>query len=170
MDKAAVGQMWDQIRQRYGIYLHLLELIPEERYHDHVVPDMRTPAELVTHVSGVCVRDVAVGVAKGEITADESVETEIAAGLPTKADVIAYARSCWDEASAATAGLGEAEINAMVPTPWGMTFPGWVGLHLMRDELLHHRGQLYVYARVCGIAPPHIWHFDENEPAFRPSE
>ncbi len=169
MDKATADLMWDQIRQRYGIYLHLLDLLPEERYHEHVVPDMRTPAELVAHLSGVSVRDVIVGMAKGEITADESVEKEIAAGLPTKADVVAYARSCWDEANAAMARMGEAELNAIVPTPWDMTFPGWVGLHLVRDEIMHHRGQLYVYARICGVAPPHMWHFAENEPAFQPS-
>jgi len=100
------------------------------------------------------VRDVAVGVAKSEITADESIEKEIAAGLPTKTDVIGYARSCRDEANTAVAGMGDAEINAMVPTPWDMTFPGWMAFHLLRDELLHHRGQLYVYARLCGVAPP----------------
>jgi len=63
----------------------------------------------------------------------------------------------------------DAQLNAMVKTPWNWTFPGWVGFDIMNDEFLHHRGQLYAYARVCGIAPPFIWGFAENAPEFRPS-
>jgi len=169
MDKQALNQVWDQIRQKYGVYLRLLEAIPEDRYHSHPVPGMRTPAELVAHVSGSVVRDIARGIAKGAITADESSEAKVASGLATKRDVIAFARKCWDLANVAVAATGNAELNAMVPTPWEMTFPGWVGFNILNDEFLHHRGQLYAYARLCGAEPPFIWDFGKNAPEFRPS-
>ena len=169
MDKQALDQVWDQIRQKYGVYLRLLEAIPEDRYHTHPVPGMRTPAELVAHVSGTVVRDTAQGVAKGEITANEASEATVAADLRTKAAIIAFARKCWSEASAAVARIGDAQLSAMVPTPWQMTFPGWVGFNIMSDEFLHHRGQLYAYARLCGIEPPFIWGFADNAPEFRPT-
>jgi len=39
----------------------------------------------------------------------------------------------------------------------------------MSDEFLHHRGQLYVYARLFSVAPPFIWSFGENTAEFRPA-
>jgi uncharacterized damage-inducible protein DinB len=169
VDKGTLTQLWDQIRQKYGVYLRLLEVIPEDRYHSHPVPGMRTAAELVVHMSGTVVRDIAQGVAKGAITADESSEEKVASGLKARKDLIAFARKCWDQANAAVAATGDPQLKAMVPTPWGMTFPGWVGFNILNDEFLHHRGQLYTYARLCGVEPPFIWGFAENAPEFRPS-
>ena len=169
MDKQTLNQMWDQVRQKYGVYLRLLEALPEDRYHSHPVPGMRTATELVVHVSGTIVRDIAQGVAKGAITADESSEGKVASGLATRKDAISFARKCWDLADAAVAATGDANLKAMVPTPWGMTFPGWVGFNILNDEFLHHRGQLYTYARLFGVEPPFIWGFDQNAPEFRPS-
>jgi uncharacterized damage-inducible protein DinB len=169
MDKQALNQLWDQIRQKYGVYLRLIDAFPADRYHSHPVPGMRTPAELVAHISGSIVRDIAQGVAKGAITADESTESTVASGFKTKAEMLSFARKCWDQANAAVAATGDAHLKAMVPTPWDMTFPGWVGFNILSDEFLHHRGQLTVYARLCGVAPPFIWGFAENAPEFRPS-
>ena len=168
MDKQALNGMWDQMRQKYGVYLRLLESIPEDRYQTHPIPGMRTPAEIVAHVSGSIVRDVAQGVAKGEITADESAEGAVASRLATRADAVAFARKCWDQANAAVAATGDAQLTAMVPTPWHMTFPGWVGYNILSDEFLHHRGQLYAMARACGATPPFVWGFADNPEGFRP--
>jgi uncharacterized damage-inducible protein DinB len=169
MDQQTLNQVWDQIRQKYGVYLRVLEAIPEERYHSHPVPGMRTPAEMAVHISGTIVRDIAQGVAKGAITADESSEAKVASGLRTKRDLLAFARQCWDQANAAVTTTGEAQLKAMVPTPWGMTFPGWVGFNILGDEFLHHRGQLSAYVRLCGSEPPFIWGFKDNAPDFRPA-
>lgn len=169
MDKQAVTQDWDQIRQKYGVYLRLLERLPEEALHRRLVPVIRTPAEMAVHVSGSVVRDIAVGIARGEIMSDESIEPEVAAGLRDLASVIAFARECWAEADRAVSGLGEAELAAIVPTPWNMSFPGWVGIHIINDELVHHRGQLFVYARLLGMEPPFIYGYAENPAGFRPA-
>lgn len=170
MDKQALTQMWDQFRQKYGVYLRLLETFPEDHFQSRPVPPMRTPAELVVHMSGNVVRDIAQGVARGEITSDESTEGRIAAGLDSREAVLSLARECWNLADEAVAGIGDAELAAMVPTPWDMTFPGWAGFYLMNDEFVHHRGQLHVFARIFGVAPPFIWGFEDNEPGFRPAE
>ena len=59
MNKTVLDQMWDQFRQKYGVYLRLLDLIPADRYATHPVSGMRTPAELAVHISGTVVRDIA---------------------------------------------------------------------------------------------------------------
>lgn len=169
MNKTALAGMWDQMRQKYGIYLRLLEAIPEDRLHAHPVPGMRTPAELAVHTSGTVVRDNAQGVAKGAITANESSEGSVADRLRTRADLIAYARQCWKDADAAVARIGDAQLSAIVPTPWNMSFPGYVGFFLMNDEFVHHRGQLYAFARACGVAPPFLYSFEQNDPEFAPA-
>jgi uncharacterized damage-inducible protein DinB len=168
MNKQSLEQAWDQFRQKYGVYLRLLEAFPEDRYYTHPVPGMRTAAELVVHISGSVVRDIARGVAKGSITADESADAKVAADLGGKAALIAFARRCFEEATTAVDTIGDSQLSAMVSTPWNMTFPGWVGFAIMTDEFLHHRGQLYTYARLCGVEPPFIWGFQDNAPDYRP--
>lgn len=169
MDKATLDQMWDQFRQKYGVYLRLLDAIPEDRYATYPVAGMRTPAELMVHVSATVVRDIAEGVAKGEITADEAGEARIAAELGSKAALIGFARECFERADAAVKRVGEAELAAMVPTPWKSVWPGWVAFHVLSDEFMHHRGQLYCYARASGVEPPFMWGYAENEAEFRPA-
>ena len=157
MNTQALTQQWDQLRQKYGVYLRLLETIPESSYHVHLVPGIRTPAEMVVHVSGTIIRDIARGVAQGRIESDESTDGATAEALGSKAELLEFAT------------IGDAQLNAMVPTPWNMTIPGWVGFSLSNDEFLHHRGQLSVFARLCGVQPPFIWGFAENAPEFRPA-
>jgi uncharacterized damage-inducible protein DinB len=168
VNKPALDQMWDQFRQKYGVYLRAIEALPADRFHTHPVPGMRTPAELVTHISGTVVRDFAEGVAKGAITADESAEARLAAELGSKPALVAFARECFERANAAVARVGDTQLQAMVPTPWGSSWPGAVAFQILSEEFLHHRGQLYVFLRACGTEPPFIWAFAENEPAYQP--
>jgi uncharacterized damage-inducible protein DinB len=168
VNKQALDQMWDQFRQKYGVYLRVLEAIPADRYPTHPVAGMRTPMELAVHVSGTCVRAIAEGVAKGRITVDEAGEGKVAADLGNKAALIAFARESFDQATAAVARIGDAELAAMVPTPWGSSWPGAVAFHVMNDEFTHHRGQLYAFARASGVEPPFLWGYGENAPEYRP--
>ena len=168
MNRETLDQIWDQMRQKYGIYLRVLESIPEDMMHKQPVSGMRTPAQLAVHTSGSIVRDIAQGVAKGEITADEAAEDDVAAGLQSKADVIRYVRGCWDQANRAAQSIGDEQLQAVVPTPWDMSFPGYVGISILSDEFMHHRGQLYTYVRACGVAPPFMYDFGANEPDFQP--
>ena len=169
MDKRALDQLWDQMRQQYGIFLRLLEAIPQDRLASHPVPGMRTAAELAVHLSRTVVRDMAQGVARGKIEPDEGSENKTAAGFKTTAALTAFAKDCWKDANAAVATLGDAQLSAMVPTPWNKSFPGWVGFAIMEEEFLHHRGQLYVYARLFGVQPPDIYSAGQNAPEFRPA-
>ncbi len=168
MDRTTFDQMWDQFRQKYGVYLRLLEAIPADRYATHPVADMRTPAELVAHVSGTVVRAIAEGVAQGRITADEATEAKTAAELGNKPALMAFARECFERADAAVKRIGDAELAAMVPTPWKASWPGSVAFHIMNDEFVHHRGQLYAFARACGAEPPFMWGYADNAPEYRP--
>jgi len=169
VDKQMLTEMWDHTRQKYGIYLRLLEEIPADKLHTHPAPGMRTPAQLAAHVSGTIIRDITQGVAKGEITAQENAEAGVAEGFKTRDDLLAFARTCWEQADAAVGKIGDAELKAIVGTPWGMSIPGEVGFEIQNEEFLHHRGQLFVFARICGTTkPPFIYSFGENAAGFQP--
>ena len=170
MNKAVLDQMWDQFRQKYGVYLRLLEAFPADKLATHPVAGMRTPAELAAHVCGTIVRDIPEGVAKGRITAEEAEEAKAAGALSDTATLLAFARRCWEQGDAAVQRVGDAELGAMVGTPWGSSWLGAVAFHVMSDEFMHHRGQLYAMARACGVAPPFLWSYGENAPEFQPRE
>lgn len=165
MNKSALGSIWNQMRQKYGVYLRVLEALPEDRVGEHVIPGMRTPAELVAHTSGGIVREFAQGVARGEIMNPPG-DSEVAADIHSRDDLLAYARQCWQDADAAISEVGDDELSRMVKTPWNMEFPGGVAIHTLNDEFVHHRGQLYAYLRACGVEPPFIWSYGENPKGF----
>jgi uncharacterized damage-inducible protein DinB len=167
LTKKTFDALWDQVRQQYGVYLRLLESIPNERYQSRPFQGMRSAAELVAHVSGGIVRNIALGVAGGEIKSNPAAETTTAEGFRSSADAVAFARRCWKEADTAASTIGEAQLDGMVRA-WGSTFPGATLIHVLKDELLHHRGQLYVYARAAGGEPPFVWSHDQNAPEFAP--
>jgi len=168
MNKQWLDGMWDHMRQKYGIYMRVLEAIPEGRFHAHPVPGMRTPTRMVVHTSGSIVRDIAEGVASGKITADEAGEDALAAGLESKADVLDFALACWDRADAAIRESDDGELGAGVENPWGIPLTGTFAMVILNDEFLHHRGQLFAYVRACGAEPPFMWGFEDNAPEFRP--
>lgn len=167
MNKSALSSIWNQFRQKYGIYLRVLEALPADKVHEHVIPGMRTPAELVVHTSGGIVQAFAEGVANGEIEEAPS-DSQVAAGIDSKADLLAYARKCWEAADSAIADVGDDELSRMVKTPWNFEFPGGTAIHTLNDEFVHHRGQLYAYARTCGVEPPFLWSYGENPDGFQP--
>jgi uncharacterized damage-inducible protein DinB len=169
MNKQAVLQTWDHIRQVNGIGFRLIEALPENKLDATVIPGMRTPKELVVHMYGQVLREVAEGTVSGTITNNaEKNEKQIVGGLKTKNDLLRYCHECWDAADKAVRSLPDDRIMGMTATPWGMSFPGFVAFSLMSDEYIHHRGQLYAYLRTLGVTPPHMWSFQENAEAFRP--
>lgn len=170
LNKKGLTGMWDMTRQKHGITLRLIELLPENALHSHPIPGMRTPAELIVHMYDIGVRGIPEGIAAGRVTVDESTENSIAGGLKTRADVLKFVAECWNAGDRAVAAITDEQLAAMVPTPWGMALPGFALCGVVNDEYLHHRGQLYTFVRAAGVEPPMMWDFGNNAEAFRPKQ
>jgi len=169
MNKQVLLQMWDHFRQANGVGMRVIEMLPEDKLDATVIPGMRTPKQLVVHLYGQVVREIAEGALQGRISdATEQNEKQIAAGLKTKADLLRWCRECWDAADRATHAMTDDKLMAMTTTPWNMSFPAFVAYTIMSDEYFHHRGQIYAYLRALGLTPPHMWSFGENAEPFRP--
>ena len=169
MNKQWLDGMWGHMRNKYGMYLRVLDAIPADQFSAHPIPGMKTPTQLVVHTSGSIFRDIAEGVASGTIQPGEAGEDEVAAGLDSKEAVLAYARDCWDRADKAMASVGDEQLAGEVANAWGI--PGLTGtfaMVILNDEFMHHRGQFFAYARACGAEPPFMWGFDENPEGFKP--
>ena len=168
MSKASCAQMWDMMRQRHGIGMRAIERLPEDKLDSRPVANMRTPKELVVHWYGMNVRAVAEGALRGRL--EDIDEATVVARIKTRAELLAYCSECWEAADRAIGQMTEEKLNAIVETPWGVSFPGYACLGITNDETLHHRGQFYAYLRVLGQEPPNMWDFKHNAPEYQPKE
>lgn len=55
------------------------------------------------------------------------------------------------------AALSHVELERPVVTPGGASMAAWKWLRAMCEHEVHHRGQLYLMLRLCGIATPPIF-------------
>jgi uncharacterized damage-inducible protein DinB len=163
--KTTFDAIWDQLRQKYGVYLRLIETLPEAQLQTKPIPGMRSPAELVAHLSSGIVRALMKGIAEGTVRTED--ETAIALRFEDKKDVLDLARDCWKEADTIAHQVTEEQLNSMV-NAWGSRMPASYLVSILADELVHHRGQLYVYARVLGAEPPAVWSHTDNAIEFAP--
>ena len=157
---------WEHFRQMNGITMRIVASIPNDKFDARPIPNMRTPKELLVHLYGVIVRDIPAGLAKGEIPGFD--EKSAVASLKSKDDVIRFCTQCWTAGDASAKTVTDANLQAMVKTPWGMDMTGVAAAGTINDEYLHHRGQLYAYARALGLEPPMLWDFEHNDAAFAP--
>jgi uncharacterized damage-inducible protein DinB len=159
MNRAYTRTLWAEFRLGYGLTLRVIDAIPADKIDAHPVPNMRTPKELVVHMAET-MRGCSTGAIQGKITNFEEHE-------PAK---VAAMRSAWNEADAAVKSMTESQATAKVETPWGFNPWGWLCIQIIFDEHLHHRGQLYAYARALGVPEvPFMWDFEHNAPEFRPN-
>jgi uncharacterized damage-inducible protein DinB len=172
MNKQGLDLMWDSFRHKHGITLRVIEALPEDKLHSHPIPGMRTPVELLVHVYSVVVKGIPEGVAAGEVVLDESPETEkaIADSLRTRRDLLNFVEECWNAGDQAAAATTDQHLAAVIPTPWGKPFAATYLYRVINDEYLHHRGQLYAFARALGVEPPDVWDFAHNAEPFRPKQ
>jgi len=163
--KTTFDRIWDQVRQKYGVYLRVIEILPEAQLQTNPIPGMRSPAELIAHLSSGVVRAIMQGIAVGTVRQED--ESAIALTFKDKKDVLQLARDCWKEADMIAHQLTEEQLGSMV-NAWGSPMPASALVHILADELVHHRGQLYVYARILGAEPPFVWSHTDNPMEFAP--
>ncbi len=160
--------LWGHIREINGIAMRLVEGLPADQLDATPIPNMRSVKQLIVHMYSSMVKSVAQGLVSGTITQPD--EATVMAGLKTKDDVLRFCKECWTTAEQAAAKVTDAHLAGVVKTPWGMDMPGWMCGGVILDELTHHRGQLYCFARALGVKEvPMMWDFEHNAPEYRAS-
>jgi uncharacterized damage-inducible protein DinB len=127
----------------------LAETIDEKDYDFKPTPEVFSFKELVFHI----------------INAEAGFTDMIKTGIwtrnkypfdnyKTKQDIIALIKSAHSQSLTTIKELSDEQLKKMIKTPWGAEMSSLALLWGMRDHLIHHRAQLFVYARLKGIKPP----------------
>jgi uncharacterized damage-inducible protein DinB len=167
MNLQYIQTLWEAQRLVYGVSMRVYQAIPKEKMDSHPIAGMRTPKELITHMT-CTLRSVATGVVKGKIDDYEAMEKEYVA--KPYDEFMKWVGESWKVADTAVRGMTEAQAAAMVKNPWTTDFPAFVCIQIIFDEHLHHRGQLYAYLRSFGIEPPFLWDFENSAKEFQPRQ
>jgi uncharacterized damage-inducible protein DinB len=84
--------------------------------------------------------------------------------------VAAYMRTMHDESMAIFRALSEEDLVRKTVTPGGAELRVWKWLRNMTEHEIHHRGQLYLYLGMLGIATPPMYGLTEEEVKARSAQ
>lgn len=171
MNKPALLGQRAYFQQVHGVTLRLIAAFDEKDLDYRPAEGARTVRDLITHIYAMQ-QTMSEGIRAGKLTADvenrsvpETLEgQQEIARLTSTGKLIEYARACFQFADATLAQLTEEQLQKQIETPWG-TFVTWQLFSFMYDEHWHHRGQLYVYARLLGRKTPMIYDYEGNAAA-----
>ena len=143
-----VLRYWDNARQRT---LRVADLVPEDRIEWSPGAGVWTFGDLIRHLA-VTERWMFVENALGRSSRYTSHGRELAEG---KSAVLQLARDLHQDSMTELRTLSDADLDRPVTTPGGAPLAAWKWLRSMAEHEAHHRGQIYVMLRLCGIeAPP----------------
>ncbi|MFN0122927.1 MAG: DinB family protein [Blastocatellia bacterium] len=165
MNKQQLLEKWGYFNLVHGVTVRLIGCFTDADLDFRPQPGMRSVRELFAHFYAM-ERVLAENVGSGKITqevenvviSESDAGRELLARLPTVTDLQQYANDCHAAAAAAVEKLTDEDLARPVEAPYG-TFPGAQFFTFAYDEHWHHRGQLYVYARLLGKEPPMLYDY-----------
>ncbi|MCL6454846.1 MAG: DinB family protein [Alicyclobacillus sp.] len=126
----------------------VLKLVGEDAVDFRPWDDAMTLGQLVRHMADSALMFARV-VNEGVFTRS----SDDAAPAKTLADLRADFDAKTEQTKTILAGLDKARLDAVVDTTqvFGAKLSGDTLLQMMRDHEIHHKGQLFVYARMVGV-------------------
>ena len=124
------------------------DAMPGDKYGFRPVPEIRTYAEQLLHVAGSNVWFTST-----YITGAENPGINFEPEAPSKEAVTDLMKQSDDFVKSSISGMSDEEMAEIVETFAGEISKSTV-CWLMRDHMTHHRGQMIIYLRMNGMAPP----------------
>lgn len=143
-------EYYQKVRQRTR---RLVELIPEGKMDVAPVPGKFTFGDLVRHVAAIERHMYAENV-QGKPSRYQGCGKELAAG---NTDVVRFFDGCHRESVEIFARLTPEDLRGKCLTPAGSPITVWKWLRLLPEHEIHHRGQLYLYLALVGVATPPLY-------------
>lgn len=132
----------------------MIEMIPDDRWDFRPAEGSRSIGELVQHLYGA-ERATFRAFQRGSMT-KEDYDRDAGPAVGSQADALELAESAHDIRSEVLGALTDSQLAATVSMFYG-DFSAEQVLGFAYDEHWHHRGQLSVYLRLLGLAPPLIY-------------
>ena len=141
---------WARVRFRTNA---VVACVPHDRVDWSPGFGAMTFGDLIRHLA-LTERWLFVEVACGRLSRYESHDDRWGTSLD---DVRALMTRLHDESRELVAEFSATDMERVVVTPAGASMASWKWLRAMCEHEVHHRGQLYLMLRLCGIATPPIF-------------
>jgi uncharacterized damage-inducible protein DinB len=141
---------WENIR---GRTMRVVRCIPADKIDWTYAAGKFTLGDLVRHLATI-ERYMYAETVAGRPSAYAGCGPELADGLH---QVIAYIERLHRESLEIFAALAPADLQKKCTTPEGAQITTWKWLRAMVEHECHHRGQIYLYLSMLGIATPPIF-------------
>ena len=167
MTKKALAAQRGYFQMVHGVTLKLIGSFNDADLNYRPKEGMRTVRDLISHMYGF-ERVLAEGVCTGKLTkeVEDRAVPEMESGKAATAQLtdiakcIEFAKEAHQYADEVAAKLTEEGAAKSIETPFG-AFPAGQIFGFAYDEHWHHRGQLYVFARLLGRNPPMLYAYEE---------
>lgn len=147
---------WDNVRSRT---LKVAELVPADRIDWAPTDGAMTFGDLIRHLA-VVERWMFVENVFGRPSRYASHGRELADGRDA---VLAFLRDLHAESMRELSTLTDADLDRQATTPGGQPLAIWKWLRGMVEHEAHHRGQIYLMLRLCGVSTPPIYGLTSEE-------
>jgi uncharacterized damage-inducible protein DinB len=144
------ARYWRRVRSRT---MALADCIPSDRVDWSPGQGAMTIGDSLRHLA-VTERWLFVDIARGGQSAYVTHGPELAASL---SDILELMTRLHAESLAIIEQFGIDDWQREVVTPGGAAMPAWKWLRAMVEHEVHHRGQLYLTLRLCGVPTPAIF-------------
>ena len=147
---------WDNVRSRT---VKVVELVPADRIEWAPADGAMTFGDLIRHLA-VIERWMFVENVFGRPSRYTSHGRELADGRDA---VVAYLHAMHAETLHELGKLSDADLDRPATTPAGKPLAAWKWLRGMVEHEAHHRGQIYLMLRMCGVTTPPIYGLTSEE-------
>jgi uncharacterized damage-inducible protein DinB len=147
---------WDNVRSRT---IKVAELVPPDRIEWAPVDGAMTFGDLIRHLA-VVERWMFVENVFGRPSRYHSHGRELADGLDA---VLALLRELHADTLRELSTLTDEDLDRRATTPGGQPLAVWKWLRGMVEHEAHHRGQIYLMLRLCGVTTPPIFGLTSEE-------
>ena len=147
---------FDRVRERT---MRVAACIPRDEIEWTYKPGKFTLGDLVRHLSAI-ERWMFVENAQQRPSRYPGHGRELADGYD---EIFAYARRMHDESMTILRSLGDEDFEKRCVTPGGAELRVGKWLRLMAEHEIHHRGQIYIYLGILGVATPPIYGLTEEQ-------
>jgi uncharacterized damage-inducible protein DinB len=149
-DLATFLDYFDKVHQRT---MRVARCIPREHLEWSYREGKFTLGDLVRHIAA-SKRDLFIENVQGLQSRYAGCGKEFADGYD---NVISFAERLHRESAEILARLTPADLTRKVATPDAAPIAAWKWLRLMTEHEIHHRGQIYIYLAILGVATPPLY-------------
>ncbi len=142
-----------------GRTMRVVRCIPPEKIEWTYAPGKFTLGDLVRHIAAT-ERYMWAETVQGGPSRYPGCGRELADGYD---NVIAFMHRMHTEASDIFARLTPQQLQGKCSTPGGADISVWKWLRAMLEHEIHHRGQIYIYLAMLGVATPPLYGLTSEE-------